>query len=209
MPLKTPSILSLSLCIILLTAGLLLLHTSVLHPAMTYTIVFIVTSFFFCAMAWILNQVEVPKTFLLLTIGLAFLIRLSFLTTTPVGSDDIYRYMWDGKVQSADFSPYQFAPDSSALEHLHSALLPASANHADMKSPYFPFSEWTFYICYQLSGEAVWGYKLLLFLAELATISGLFLLLSQLKLPARFILLYALCPLSIIQFGLDGHIDAL
>jgi hypothetical protein len=207
--LKTPSLLALSVSIILLTVGLLLLHSSFLHPAMTYTMVFIVTSFFFCGMAWILNHVEVPRNFLFLAIGLAFLIRLSFLTATPVGSDDIYRYMWDGKVQSGGINPYLFAPDSSALDRQHSTLLPGSVNHPDMKSPYFPFSEWIFYICYQLSGEALWGYKLLLFLAELATISGLFLLLARLKLPAKFVLLYALCPLSIIQFGLDGHIDAL
>ena len=207
--LKTPSVPILSISIAGLTIGLLLAHYPFLHPALTYTIAFIATSLVYCLMCWIIYRIDISKNTVLLAMGIALLIRLSFLTTTPVGSDDIYRYMWDGKVQAAGLNPYLFAPDSSALDHLHSPLLPASVNHPDMKTLYFPFSEWIFYACYQLSGEAPWGYKLILFFAEIASIAGLLLLLGWFKLPAKFVLFYALCPLPIIQFALDGHLDAL
>jgi len=206
---KKLSLLTLSLFISVLGILLLLLHSSYLNPVVTYTIVFIAASIVYCGICWILEFVDVPRRFLFLTIAAALLIRLSFISSAPIGSDDIFRYMWDGKVQSAGFNPYLFAPDSSALGHLHSRLLPLSVNHPDMKSPYFPLSEWYFCISYQLSGEAVWGYKLLLFLAEVATIAGLFLLLTALEIPNKYVLLYALCPLAIIEFGLDGHVDAL
>jgi len=74
---------------------------------------------------------------------------------------------------------------------------------------YFPFSEWIFSLCYQMSGEAIWGYKLILLFAEIAAIIGLFLLTSRLQIPSKFILFYAFCPLSIFQFAIDSHLDGL
>jgi len=105
-------------------------------------------------------------------------------------------------------NPYLFPPNAPELASLHTPLLPASVNHPDMKTVYFPFSQWVFYCCYNLSGESPWGYKLVLLLAELATLFGLIFLLRRLNIPEKFVLLYVLCPLPIIQFALDAHIDA-
>jgi hypothetical protein len=60
-----------------------------------------------------------------------------------------------------------------------------------------------------MSGEAVWGFKLLLFLAEVLTIVVLWRLTLELEIPAASTLLYALCPLPIIQFSYDAHLDGL
>jgi alpha-1,6-mannosyltransferase len=133
---------------------------------------------------------------------------LSFISLSPTGSDDVYRYMWEGKTQSHGVNPYLYSPDAPQLDSLHTQLLPAAVNHPDMKTVYFPFSQWVFYCCYHLSGENIWGYKLALLVAELATLMGLLFLLAQLKIPTKFVLLYFLCPLPIIQFALDAHIDA-
>jgi hypothetical protein len=116
--------------------------------------------------------------------------------------------MWDGKVQSAGINPYRYAPDSPQLEQLHSTILPRMVNHPEKKTLYFPFSQWLFFVCYQLSGEDIWGYKLLIVLSEGLTILGLLLLTRHLRLPDQAVLLYALCPLPIVQFAGDAHIDA-
>ncbi len=109
----------------------------------------------------------------------------------------------------AGVNPYVYAPDAPELDSLHSHLLPAAVNHREMKTLYFPASQWVCFICYQISGEHIWGYKLVLLLAELATIFGLFLLTKRLAIRVDFVLLYVLCPLPILQFGLDAHIDGL
>ncbi|HTR80679.1 MAG TPA: glycosyltransferase 87 family protein, partial [Bacteroidota bacterium] len=77
-----------------------------------------------------------------------------------------------------------------------------------LKTIYFPLSEWIFYCCYQLSGEMLWSYKILYLIAEMATMFGLYLILTRLNIPKKYLLLYALCPLSIIEFAVDGHLDA-
>ena len=176
---------------------------------MTYTFAFIGTSIFFCWMCWLIFRVDLPKDYIYYCLGLALLLQISFLTVSPIGSDDVYRYMWDGKVQTSGLNPYSYAPNSDSLNHLHSVLLPASVNHLDIKTLYFPFSEWIFSLCYQMSGEAIWGYKVILLFSEIATIIGLILLTSRLQIPSKFVLLYALCPLSLFQFAIDCHLDEL
>jgi len=198
-----------SISVALLTFGLLFVHFSSLQPVITYTFTFIGTSLLFCWMCWLIFRVDLPKDYIFYCLGLALLLRLSFLTVSPIGSDDVYRYMWDGKVQTSGLNPYSYAPNSDSLNHLHSFLLPASVNHPDIKTLYFPFSEWIFSLCYQMSGEAIWGYKLILLFSEIATIIGLILLTNRLQIPFKFVLLYALCPLSLFQFAIDSHLDGL
>src|SRR5262245_33419584 len=55
---------------------------------------------------------------LLLVVMLAALFRLSIVFTPPYLSDDIYRYIWDGRVQSAGINPYRYVPSAPELAHL-------------------------------------------------------------------------------------------
>ena len=205
---RKPGILKISAGTGLLLIGLLLIHWPPLSAAAGYALVFVSTSLIFLWFAWTLQSSEPPTWFILLAVVLALLVQLSFLNLTPIGSDDVYRYMWDGKVQASGISPYRFAPNDPALDSLHSPLIPASVNHPDMKSVYFPLTQWVFYGAYTLSQESLWGYKLILLIAQIAAITGLFVLLKKLRIPPKYVLLFALCPLPILQFGLDAHVDA-
>jgi hypothetical protein len=142
---------------------------------------------------------------------------MSFLGMDPLGSDDVYRYVWDGRVQTAGINPYRYAPNDEALSNLHTARLPSLVNHPDMKTIYFPLNEWIFYLGYHLSRENVWGFQLLVLVAETLTIMGLLLLMRELGNKARrgefsrspwWVLMYAANPLVILQFSLDVHVDA-
>lgn len=205
---KSSGVLKLSAGTGLMMIGLLLIHWLPLNPAVSYALVFVSTSLVFLWFAWSLQSSDPPTWFILLAVILALFVQLSFLNLTPIGSDDVYRYMWDGKVQASGISPYRFAPNDSALDSLRSPLIPASVNHPDMKSVYFPLTQWLFYAAYALSQESLWGYKLILFIAQIAAIAGLLLVLKKLRIPPKYVLLFALCPLPILQFGLDAHVDA-
>jgi hypothetical protein len=117
--------------------------------------------------------------------------------------------MWDGKVQSHGINPYLYAPNDPALSKLHSSLLPAKMNFIDMKTIYFPLSQWLFYAGYSLSGESVWGYKIILFVSEILTFISIYLLITHFKIKSKYILLYVMSPLPIIHFAIDAHLDAL
>ena len=42
--------------------------------------------------------------------GFAFLFRVSLLASPVILSSDVYRYLWDGRVQWAGISPYRYPP---------------------------------------------------------------------------------------------------
>jgi hypothetical protein len=191
-----------------IVAGIMLLHLPTAHPVVIFGAVFIAASILYAVMSWTLFRVEISRAALFSIIVVALLVRLSFISGSPIGSEDAYRYIWDGKVQANGINPYLYTAHDARLDSLHSPLLPAAMNHADLKTIYFPLSQWIFYSCYQLSGEALWGYKAVLLIAEIGSVAALFFFLSMLNIPRKYVLLYALCPLPIIEFAVDAHLDA-
>lgn len=142
--------------------------------------------------------------FVILAFGILF--RLTLVFHAPVASDDIYRYVWDGKVAAQGINPFAFAPNDSSLASLHTDVLPSRINHPTMRTIYPPLAQALFFISNTLFGDSISGLKLLLVLFDIATI----LLLFQLyKLHELATLIYVWSPLPIMYFGLDGHIDAL
>ncbi len=190
-----------------LLVSISLLHFLSLIAIISYTTVFIISSAIYLFISWYIFKNEIRTKDVYLLIFFALLLRLSFISTTPIGSDDVYRYMWDGKIQSNGINPYLYIPIDEHLNSFHSDLLPAALNFKEMKTIYFPLSQWLFYTGYKLSGESVWGYKFLLFLFEMLTLAAIFLLIKKMKIDLKYSLLYALCPLSIFQFGIDAHLD--
>lgn len=144
---------------------------------------------------------------LLFALLILLAVRVSFIAADPIGSDDLYRYMWDGRVQSAGINPYRFAPSDTALAPLHTSRLPVLVNHPGMKTIYFPLSQWIFVAATFLSGDQVWGFHILILLAECMTVTGLLQLTRLLGFSPWYVLLYAANPLVVYQFALDSHVD--
>jgi hypothetical protein len=164
------------------------------------------------AYMWFAKEVlrhPVDDTLVLVLLAGSLALRATFLAAVPVGSDDVYRYIWDGKVQAAGLNPYLYAPNAPALTFLASDLLPAAVNHPELKSVYFPLSQWIFYLSYAAGGEHVWAFKAFLLVAETLTIVAVWRLAPALHVPRSSTLLYALCPLPIFQFAYDAHLDGL
>ncbi len=192
-----------SLIIVLLLCNLLVPG----HSAAVYVASFILSSALFLLLAWQVLSAEVSARTVVVLVACSILVRLSFLTTPPIGSDDVYRYIWDAKVAANGINPYEFSPEAEELSALRSDLLPAKVNHPSMKTVYFPIAQWIFLGGYGLSGEEIWGYKLELLIAEVLTILGLVMLLRGAGGSLKYVMLYALCPLSIVSFAVDAHVD--
>ncbi|MYF93637.1 MAG: hypothetical protein F4184_16665 [Gemmatimonadetes bacterium] len=66
-----------------------------------------------------------------LILGAALVFRLTLWWSPATLSDDIFRYVWDGRVQLAGINPYLYAPSAPEVAHLRDALY-HSVNHADI-----------------------------------------------------------------------------
>jgi hypothetical protein len=178
-----------------------------LKPISIYTVVFICSSILYIPISWQVLKYELPPKYIYFLAGLSLVLRFVFMPLHPIGSDDYYRYVWDGKVQAHGINPYKYAPADTALNILHSDKLPRLINFPDMKSIYPPLTQIIFYLSYLIADESFTGIKLFLLLSDLLTLWGILLVLKKLKLPYKNILLYALCSLPIFQFFIDAHLD--
>ncbi|MGC9540978.1 glycosyltransferase 87 family protein [Streptomyces sp. UG1] len=76
----------------------------------------------FAAAVWAVRKVPARAATVLVLAGSAA-IALAGLTAQPRTSDDMYRYVWDGRVQAAGISPYAHPPAAPELAHLRDPWL--------------------------------------------------------------------------------------
>jgi hypothetical protein len=139
----------------------------------------------------------------------AFLIRLPFLLTTPSLSDDIYRYVWEGRVVAEGMDPYDLAPDSPALASLaRGAPEWASVNHPDLPALYPAAAQWVFAALSTVLPEERF-FRLFFLLCDLGVCLVLLGLLRGRGDPAGLVLLYAWHPLAAVEVASSGHFDPL
>ena len=150
------------------------------------------------------NAVLPDRRFVLMA---AVLFRLILLPGFPVLENDIYRYLWDGYMLVQHHAVYGLVPEKFYADP---DVLPAMrpvldlVAYPEVPTVYGPFAELVFAISYLISPAAIWPYKLVIFSAEIA----LLLLLAG-RIDARKLLLFSWCPLPLVQYALNVHVDVL
>lgn len=137
----------------------------------------------------------------------ALCFRLVFLLTTPTLSDDVYRYLWDGHVAKNGVSPYAYAIDDPALDHLQIAAR-TQANNTWMASPYLPVAQSLFYVVTALFPLKPIYFQLVMTLFDLASAWCIAQLLACVGLPRQRLLLYLWHPLVVVEVAHGAHVDA-
>jgi len=131
------------------------------------------------------------------------------LVHLPLGlSRDAWRYLWDARVIAHGFSPYQFAPLDKALLPLRDSVF-ANTPYRELPTKYPPGAELFYVLGYLLTPTNLVGLKSLFVVCDLITCVALAALLIQKGKDPRYVILYAWCPLPIIEFAIQGHVDVL
>ena len=164
--------------------------------------------------------------------------RLLLLASNPIQEDDIYRYLWDGRVLQAGVDPYLFSPvEVEGFEAGGEALLPGHVaqlarlvalkkcspaldeifgriNNRQYATIYPAGAQMVFRAHSTLVpvewsvATQVGAMKAILGLFDLATIAILMFLLSRSGLNPGLSVLYAWCPLVLKEFSNSGHMDS-
>ncbi|MEE3252891.1 MAG: hypothetical protein VX227_01335 [Nitrospinota bacterium] len=80
------------------------------RPIISYLAIYLSLSLlFYATCSTILKQTEDRFTFWTIII-LGLLFRLSILPAQQIQEDDVYRYLWDGKVFANKINPYKYSP---------------------------------------------------------------------------------------------------
>jgi len=142
-----------------------------------------------------------------LCLALAALWRVPLLVMPPRLSTDVYRYVWDGRVQRLGYDPYVLEPDDPALRGLHTdeTLL---MNHPERPTPY-PAGAELFFRAVTTLGESARIMKAAILVCDVATVVVLLGWLADSRRTRWWVLAYAWNPLIALEGAGNGHVDLL
>ncbi len=195
-------------------AVLLILYRIGLHSRGVTDIVWfiklaLVQSILYLIVVWLIVRARGARSTLLIVLLFAGLFRLGVVFAPPYLSDDIFRYIWDGRVQAAGVNPYRYIPADEHLQGLRDEAIYPYINHRDSApTMYPPAAEFMYFVTTRISESVTWM-KLTIVGFELITVWILMELLASFGMARQRILIYAWHPLAVWEFAGSGHVDPL
>ena len=168
-------------------------------------------SLFFCSYPLIFKSYSLKQI-----LGIGILFRLIFLFSTPLLSQDFFRFLWDGMLLSNGLNPYEATPDllnqtaplfsTPFSQELYKGMGALSAEHY---SNYPPINQLGFYLASLIGGNSILAniisIRVLLILSDLGIFWFGIKLLDYLNRSKKRIGLYFLNPLIIVELTGNLH----
>ena len=176
-----------------------------------YQLFFLVTVLFVGYLIFIKNNEQNATT--LFALGLFF--RLILLACTPFLSQDLYRFIWDGRLLAGGFSPYEFTPNQilssvqiQQAQELYDGMGSLSASHF---SNYPPVNQVFFALAGFVCSNSILGsilfFKTIIILADVGIYYIGKRILKLMSLNQNNIFFYFLNPLVIIELTGNLHFE--
>lgn len=165
---------------------------------------------FFALYLFAFHQSKIP-----FFIFIAILLRFILVFSLPHLSNDVYRFIWDGRLLVQGYNPFDHLP-RYYLEAQHQVpgidqALFEAFGAKDFFTVYPPVAQAQFASAVWLFPESIRGaaivMKLWLFAFEVGSIFLIIKLLKRFRLPARNVLIYALNPLIIVEITGNLHFE--
>ncbi|MDX1628667.1 MAG: hypothetical protein R3345_08205 [Fulvivirga sp.] len=168
----------------------------------------------FITYSWLLYKSRPCSVPHFILVGILF--RMLLLFSLPSLSDDIYRFVWDGRLLLEGINPFDKVPSAYALANAYPAKLDAHLfsllNSPDYFTIYPPFAQFVFWLSVLLSPDSILGsavvMRLMIIFAEAGTIYFLLKLADHYNVPRKNVLLYVLNPLVILELTGNLHFEA-
>ncbi len=145
---------------------------------------------YMCA-SWIaINTPKTDRAIKVITIAVIIIFSVAFrerlAVETPYLSSDVYRYIWDGRVQASGINPYIYMPVAPELEPLRDEKIFPYINRPDYaRTIYPPVAQAIFLITYLVSPSDVTAFKVTMSLFDVLAILAIMLALARMKLTPR------------------------
>ncbi|MEL7020884.1 MAG: hypothetical protein AAGK47_04710, partial [Bacteroidota bacterium] len=148
-------------------------------------------------------------------VAVAILLRFLLVFSFPNLSDDVYRFIWDGRLLVQGVNPFDQLPvyymeEETGLVGIDRALF-ERLNSPTYFTIYPPIAQFNFWIANAIFPTHLYGatvlMKLQLFGFEVGAIYLLIQLLRHFELPVQRVLLYALNPLIIVEIMGNLHFE--
>jgi len=151
---------------------------------------------------------------LILVVGI--LARFILLWSTPIQETDPFRYIWDGQVVQAGGNPYRYSPQEAKqrdlfnqMDHDRREAVYRHINYPEVRTIYPPLAQAAFWFAQKLNPWHWHGWRMLIFLLEIATMLLLVSLLTKRFQLPEWVLVYAWSPLVLKECINSMHVDVL
>ncbi len=175
---------------------------------------FLAYGFLFLIYLWIIKEVSDKQVQFWILAAIVF--RISLGVAVPKLSDDVYRFIWDGRLLASGFHPFAELPayylqSGISVPGIDQALFD-KLNSPEYFTIYPPFAQFIFWLSVKLSPNSILGsiviMRSLLIAAEVGSIFIMRSLLKKFNLPVKNVLIYALNPLVILELTGNLHFEA-
>ena len=151
---------------------------------------------------------RLPRRAVWIVLSAAVAMRVMSFATPPLLSSDIYRYVWDGRVEWAGINPYRFIPIDPELAFLRDDAVYPHINRAEYAHTiYAPAAQAVFALAAAVA-PGVYGMKAVMAGFDILAIAALMALLRLAGRHPAELLIYAWLPLPVWEFVGNAHIDA-
>jgi len=225
---------AITLALIVIAGLVLLLVRPARDPAQVRPLPLLIGAWMaFIAAAWLLRKVPLRSAVALILLG-GIAVQLAAVSAPPQNSNDLYRYIWDGRVQAAGVDPYAYVPTARQLTGLREEFLfhpgaeycvsqayvasdPAAElaagctaiNRPTVPTIYPPVAEAYFLGVHYLPGGSDSSTPIQATTALVAVLITVLLLfgLRRLGRDVRTAALWSWCPMVALEAGNSAHVD--
>ncbi len=157
----------------------------------------------------------IPQRQLTFWVAFAILLRFAQLFHLPNLSDDVYRFIWDGRLWLNGINPFEQLPsyyiaEQQNLKGINEELF-SQLNSPDYYTIYPPIAQLNFFLACWIFPNSIWGsafvMKLFLFAFECGSLFLIWGLLRHWKMPEKRVLIYGLNPLIILEITGNLHFE--
>jgi len=138
----------------------------------------------------------------------AALMRVAPLAAPAFLSSDLYRYVWDGRVQNAGINPYRYIPSAPELAPLRDDAVYPLINRSDYAPTIYPPVAQAIFAAIAAIWPSPAAVKAAMLGFEGVAVLVMLRLLRLAGLPRERVLLYAWQPLWPWEYAGSGHVDA-
>ena len=156
----------------------------------------------------VVRRGRLPPWTIWLVIVVAVTMRALTLAAPPLLSSDIYRYVWDGRVQLTGINPYRYLPAADQLASLRDEAVYPHINRASYAHTVYPPAAQMIFALAAAVTPGIFGMKLMMAGFDALAIGALYWLLHIAGRDPAELLIYAWLPLPVWEFAGNAHIDA-
>ncbi len=141
-------------------------------------------------------------------LGVALLTRLVGVFAPEFLSSDLYRYVWDGRVQAAGINPYRYIPADPHLQGLRDTEIYPKINRKSYAHTIYPPGAELLFLGITRISESEPCMKAAMVGFEALACWAILQILESFGRRREELLLYAWHPLCVWEIGSSGHVDA-